>query len=139
MPDTRAQSERIQTIIGKWIKGFYDTAMTSVCIIELGLWLHILFAVLSFQRNTWILLLLYSGYLRVRFAQSSFMASVHAAWIKILNALFADKRIPPWVRSAWESVKDVAWQLVETTDLTTYAPVVPVPETSRSEKEAIKE
>ncbi|PVH85253.1 hypothetical protein DL98DRAFT_452026 [Cadophora sp. DSE1049] len=121
-----ALAVRINDVVGSWVKNRYDASMKMVCVVELGLWLHILFAVLTFEKHAWILWVLCSGFLRARMEHSPHIAKVQTAVAGKLDVFFGDERMPLVLRRGWEDTKDVWRQIVEITDLEAYGSMAPV-------------
>ena len=106
--------------IGSFIKNYYDSSMTLVAILEIALWFRIFGSALFFQKGTWILLAIYSVFLRARFAQSSFVQGAIANLSARGDAMFANNSADPRARSAWEQTKGVMKQVHDATDLNKY-------------------
>ncbi|KAH0534060.1 hypothetical protein FGG08_007339 [Glutinoglossum americanum] len=122
-PGTKAASETLKSAIGKAVRNSYDTSMTVVSLVELGAWFHILISVLFSQKDSWILLCLYSVFLRARFEQGTFVAAAIRVLTRKLDSLFGSASMPAGVNGAWNSVKDIMRQAVEITDLNGYTTV----------------
>jgi len=106
--------------IGNFIKEWYDTSMAVVAILELGLWFRLLGSAVLFQKGSWILLAVYSVFLRARFAQSSFVQNAIANLSARGDAAFANKSADPRARNAWEQAKGAARAAHDATDLGKY-------------------
>jgi hypothetical protein len=103
--------------IGKFIKDYYDLSMTLVAFLEIALWFRVLVSALLFQKGSWILLLVYSVFLRARYAQSSFVQNTFADIGARLDAVLANQSTDPRVRNVWEQVKSGLRSLVDSTDV----------------------
>ncbi len=57
--------------IGNFVKQYYDVSMSMVSALEILLWIRLLLAAVFFQRRSWILLAVYTAFLRTRFSNSS--------------------------------------------------------------------
>lgn len=114
------QASALSDAIGRFVKDYYDTSMTLVAILEVFLWFRLLGSALLFQAGSWILILLYSVFLRARYAQSSFVQGAIAQLGARVDAQVAQQGVPPAARSGWESVKRVLHQVVDATDLNRY-------------------
>jgi len=106
--------------IGNFIKEWYDTSMTIVAVLELALWFRLLGSAVLFTKGSWILLGLYSVFLRARFAQSSFVQNAIANLSARGDAAFANKTADPRARNAWEQAKGAAKSVHDATDLGKY-------------------
>ncbi|EON63716.1 hypothetical protein W97_02944 [Coniosporium apollinis CBS 100218] len=113
------QSGMAQTI-GQFVKDYYDSSMTLVALLEIGLWFRVLMSALLFQKGSWILLGIYSAFLRARYSQSSFVQGAIAQMTQRVDGMVANQNTPPAVRNAWASVKGLARQAAEATDINKY-------------------
>ncbi|KAK6506623.1 hypothetical protein TWF481_005079 [Arthrobotrys musiformis] len=95
----------VSEIISKFVKTHYDTSMAVVANLELGLWIRLLFGCLIFA-NSWILLIIYTAFLRIRVSQSPFVRQALHQAEAIIDGLVADPRAPPALRNVWASTKD---------------------------------
>ncbi|KAK6350408.1 hypothetical protein TWF718_003600 [Orbilia javanica] len=95
----------VSEIISKFVKTHYDTSMAVVANLELGLWIRLLFGCLIFA-NSWILLIIYTAFLRIRVSQSPFVRQALHQAEAIIDGLVADQRAPPALRNVWASAKD---------------------------------
>ncbi|RVD82028.1 uncharacterized protein DFL_009872 [Arthrobotrys flagrans] len=95
----------VSEIISKFVKTHYDTSMAVVANLELGLWLRLLSGCLIFA-NSWILLIIYTAFLRIRVSQSPFVRQALHQSETIIDGLVADPRAPPALRNVWASAKD---------------------------------
>jgi len=106
--------------IGKFVKEYYDLSMGLVAILEIGLWFRILMAAILFTKGSWILILLYTAFLRARFAQSSFVQGQFTQLTARLDAAVGAQSTPPVARQVWEGVKGGARQFHDVTDVGKY-------------------
>jgi len=118
--------------IGKFVKEYYDLSMGLVAILEIVLWLRIFLAAIIFTKGSWILLVLYTAFLRARFAQSSFVQGSFRQLVARVDAAVSGQQTPPAARGAWESVKGAGRQFHDVTDVGRYinGPAAPVKKTS---------
>ena len=56
--------------IGKFVKQYYDSSMGLVAALEIALWFRLLFSAFSFARGSWILLGIYTIFVRSRYSRS---------------------------------------------------------------------
>jgi transmembrane protein 33 len=115
--------------IGKFVKEYYDLSMGLVAILEILLWFRLLLAAIIFTKGSWILLALYTAFLRARFAQSTFVKGQVAHLTARVDALVGGQGTPPAARQVWESVKGGARQFHDVTDVGKY---VNVPQSAHS-------
>ncbi|CAI4214882.1 unnamed protein product [Parascedosporium putredinis] len=57
--------------IGAFVRTYYDDSMAVVSSLEILLWVRILLSAITFQKGSWILIAIYTVFLRARFAQST--------------------------------------------------------------------
>jgi hypothetical protein len=106
--------------IGKFVKEYYDLSMGLVAILEILLWFRLLLAAIIFTKGSWILLVLYTAFLRARFAQSTFVKGQVAHLAARVDALVGGQGTPPAARQVWETVKGGARQFHDVTDIGRY-------------------
>lgn len=105
--------------IAKFVKNNYDYSMHLVANLELFLWARIFCGAIIF-RNSWILLAIYTIFLRTRYSQSPFVRDALKGIEVRGNALAADNNIPDGVKSAWNTMKSAVRSFGEFTDLGKY-------------------
>ncbi|KAF7845815.1 hypothetical protein BT93_L0476 [Corymbia citriodora subsp. variegata] len=107
--------------IGNFVKNYYDTSMTLVAILEIALWFRLLGSAILFQKGTWILIGVYTVFLRARFHQSSFVQQAINQLSARGDAIANRQDMPPVVRQVWESIKSGIKQAADLTDINRYA------------------
>ncbi|QPG97743.1 Transmembrane nucleoporin [Epichloe festucae Fl1] len=106
--------------IGAFVKEYYDASMSIVAVLEMLLWVRILLSAILFQRRSWILLTLYTAFLRARFSQSSHVqAAVSQLGVRV-DSLVGAQGTPPVARQVWDTVKNVGRQFHDVTDVSKY-------------------
>ncbi|RPA92203.1 hypothetical protein L873DRAFT_1838457 [Choiromyces venosus 120613-1] len=105
--------------IAKFVKNNYDYSMHLVANLELFLWARIFGGAIIF-RNSWILLAIYTIFLRVRYSQSVFVRDALKGIEVRGNALAADNNVPDGVKAAWSTIKSSVKSFGELTDLGRY-------------------
>lgn len=106
--------------IGKFVKEYYDASMGLVALLEILLWGRIFLSAIVFARGSWILLSIYTIFLRARFAQSSFVQGQIKQLEARTDSLVGAQSTPPAARQVWESVKGAVRTMHDATDLTRY-------------------
>jgi len=109
----------LSEFIAKFVKNNYDYSMHLVANLELFLWARIFCGAIIF-RNSWILLAIYTIFLRTRYSQSVFIREALKGIEVRGNALTADNNIPDGVKSAWNTMKSSVRSFGEFTDLGRY-------------------
>jgi hypothetical protein len=113
-------SSSISETIGRFVKDYYDASMSLVAALELTLWFRILGSAIIFQKGSWILLVIYTVFLRTRISQSTFVQGM----LRQAGARgdgFANRQdAPPAARQAWNQFKGVAKQAHDATDISRY-------------------
>ncbi|KAL8793797.1 MAG: hypothetical protein Q9195_003627 [Heterodermia aff. obscurata] len=107
--------------IGRFVKEYYDASMTLVASLELALWFRILFSAILFTKGSWILLAIYTIFIRARYSQSSFVQGAVGQFSGRVDALVANQSTPPAVRQVWESVKGVSRKAADQTDINRFS------------------
>ncbi|CAG8958814.1 hypothetical protein HYFRA_00011765 [Hymenoscyphus fraxineus] len=106
--------------IGRFVKEYYDASMGLVAILEIMLWGRLLLSALLFQRGSWILITIYTAFLRARFAQSSFVQTQFRQLEGRIDSLAGGQSTPPAARQAWEVIKSSARTFHDATDVGHY-------------------
>ncbi|KAL8947703.1 MAG: hypothetical protein Q9222_006043 [Ikaeria aurantiellina] len=115
------KSSPLADTIGRFVKEYYDASMTLVASLEIFLWFRVLFSAIIFTKGSWILLVIYTVFLRARYSQSSFVQGAIAQGVARVDALVANQSTPPAARQAWDTVKRLGRQVTEASDLNRYA------------------
>ncbi|KAF4583125.1 ER membrane protein [Ophiocordyceps camponoti-floridani] len=106
--------------IGNFVKEYYETSMSVVSGMELLLWVRILFSAILFQRRSWILICLYTAFIRARYSQSTHMQSSIAQLCARIDSLVGAQGTPPAARQAWDSIKNGTRQFHDATEMGKY-------------------
>jgi len=94
--------------------------MMLVAALEIALWVRLFLSALTFSRGSWILLGIYTVFLRARFHQSQFVQGAFAQGTARIDSQVQNPNVPPAVRQAWESAKVIGRRVVDATDLRKY-------------------
>lgn len=113
-------SNPIADKIGVFVKEYYDASMSIVSGLELLLWIRLLLAAVLFQRRSWILLGLYTAFLRARFSQSTHVQNSFSQLGARVDSLVGAQGTPPAARQVWDGVKGGARQFHDATDVSKY-------------------
>ena len=117
-PMTR--SSPVADSLGRFVRGYYDPSMTLVASLEISLWFRVLFSAIIFTKGSWILLAIYTAFMRARYSQSNFVRTAVKRGGSRVDALVAGQGTPPAARQAWETVKRLAAQVTDATDVGKY-------------------
>ncbi|KUI55057.1 Nucleoporin POM33 [Cytospora mali] len=120
-------SHPLADAIGTFVKEYYDASMSVVSGLEIALWIRLLLAAILFQRRSWILLAIYTTFLRARFGQSAHVQGSFARLEARIDSFVGAQGTPPAARQVWDGVKSGARQFHSATDLTKYANGAAVP------------
>lgn len=90
--------------------------MMLVAGLEILLWIRLLMSAITFSRGSWILLGIYTVFLRARFSQSHFVQNAFQQGAAHIDQQVQNPNIPPAVRSGWDSVKGVGKTAVDSTN-----------------------
>ncbi|KAL2020445.1 hypothetical protein VTK56DRAFT_8411 [Thermocarpiscus australiensis] len=113
--------------LGAFVKRYYDSSMSIVSALEMLLWIRLLFGAIFFQHRSWILLAIYTVFLRTRFAQSSHVQNSFAQLEARIDNLIGAQGTPPVARQVWDGVKGTARQFHAATDVNKYVNGAAVP------------
>lgn len=106
--------------IGKFVKEYYDASMGLVAILEILLWGRLLLSAISFSKGSWILIAIYTAFLRSRFAQSSFVQGQFKQLEARIDSLVGAQSTPPAARQVWTGIKGGARSFHDATDVGKY-------------------
>ncbi|MCJ1479135.1 hypothetical protein MMC13_007819 [Lambiella insularis] len=115
-----AKPSQLGDSIGKFIKEYYDTSMMLVAGLEIFLWFRLLLSAITFTKGSWILLAIYTAFVRARYSQSSFVQGAVGHFTARGDALVANQSTPPAVRQAWQTLKGLVRQAADATDISRY-------------------
>lgn len=113
--------------IGALVKQYYDMSMSVVSGLEILLWVRLLASAVLFQRRSWILLAVYTAFLRTRFSQSSHVQNSFSQLEARIDNLVGAQGTPPVARQVWEGTKGAARQFHAATDVNKYTNGAAVP------------
>ena len=106
--------------IGKFVKEYYDASMMLVAGLEILLWFRLLLSAFTFTKGAWILLGVYTVFLRARLHQSHFVQNAFAQGAARVDQQVQNPNVPQGVRQGWESAKGVSRKAVDATDARRY-------------------
>ncbi|KAI9152157.1 Pore membrane protein of 33 kDa [Paramyrothecium foliicola] len=106
--------------IGAFVKEYYDASMSIVSSLEILLWIRLLLASIIFQRRSWILIAIYTAFLRARFSQSSHVQTAFSQLGARVDSLVGAQGTPPAAKQVWDGVKTGARQFHDVTDASKY-------------------
>ncbi|KAK6391688.1 hypothetical protein LTR65_004182 [Meristemomyces frigidus] len=113
-------SSAMSDSIGRFVKDYYDASMSLVAGLEIALWFRILGSAFLFQKGSWILIAIYTVFLRARISQSTFVQGMLHHLGARGDAVAQRQDVPPAVRQGWEGFKGVAKQAHDSTDINRY-------------------
>lgn len=116
----KPKASALSDTIGRFVKDYYDASMSIVAALEVLLWFRILGSAIIFAKGSWILLVIYTVFLRSRIAQSTFVQGMLKQMGARGDALAARSDVPPAARSAWDGFKGAAAKAHDATDMNKY-------------------
>ncbi|KAG8157567.1 hypothetical protein KVR01_012609 [Diaporthe batatas] len=117
----------IADAIGSFVKEYYDTSMSVVSSLEIALWGRLFLSAILFQRRSWILLVIYTAFLRARVNNSTHVQGSFARLEARVDNLVGAQGTPPAARQVWDGIKGGARAFHSATDLNKYANGAAVP------------
>jgi transmembrane protein 33 len=120
----KAQSP-LANAIGKFVKEYYDASMMLVAGLEILLLIRLLLSAITFSKGSWILLGVYTIFLRARYHQSQFVQNAFSQGGAKIDQQVQSPNIPPAVRQGWEATKTGVRKGVEATDVSKYTKSAP--------------
>ncbi|TLS27718.1 hypothetical protein PpBr36_01442 [Pyricularia pennisetigena] len=118
--DGKPAAHPIADMIGRFVKEYYDASMSVVASLEILLWGSVFLSALLFQRRSWILLPLYTAFLRARYSQSIHVQNSFAKLEANVENLLGNQGTPPAARQAWQAIKNGGRQFYLATDINRY-------------------
>ncbi|KAK4463174.1 nucleoporin POM33, partial [Cladorrhinum samala] len=106
--------------IGAFVKKYYDASMSIVSGLEIAIWARLLLSAIFWQRRSWILIAVYTAFLRARYAQSSHVQNSFAQLEARIDNLIGAQGTPPALRQAWDAAKNAARQFHAVSDVSKY-------------------
>ncbi|KIH89818.1 hypothetical protein SPBR_00797 [Sporothrix brasiliensis 5110] len=121
-PDAKPQyaTHPVAESIGKFVKQYYDSSMSVVALLEIVLWGRLFLSAVTFAKGSWILLAVYTAFLRARFSQSTHVQSTFGQIEARIDNLTGAQGMNPTVRQIWETTKNGVRQAYAATDLQKY-------------------
>ncbi|CAD6452900.1 59088740-834c-456c-b64f-40fe1bee502a [Sclerotinia trifoliorum] len=119
-PKAAPKPNAMADTIGKFVKEYYDTSMGLVALLEIILWVRIFLSAIAFQSGSWILIFIYTAFLRSRFSQSTFVQAQFRQLEARIDSLVGAQSTPPAARQVWEALKGGARTFHDTTDIGKY-------------------
>lgn len=115
-----SQSSAIADTIGRFVKEYYDMSMGLVAILEIALWGRIFLSAITFAKGSWVLIAIYTAFLRARYAQSSFVQGQFRQLEARIDSLVGAQSTPPTARQAWDTLKSSLKTFHDATEVTKY-------------------
>ncbi len=112
--------------IGRFVKEYYDTSMGLVAALEIALWGRLFLSAITFSRGSWILISIYTAFLRARYAQSTFVQGQFRNFEARIDSLVGAQGTPPAARQVWDGVKNGLRLFHDATDVGKYINSTPV-------------
>lgn len=119
-PQAAKSQSGLAAAIGKFVKEYYDSSMMLVAALEIALWGRLFLSAITFSRGSWLLLGLYTVFLRARYHQSTFVQGAFSQFAARIDQQVNQQSIPAPARQAWETIKGLSRQAVDATDVRKY-------------------
>lgn len=94
--------------------------MMLVAGLEIALWFRLLLSAFTFSKGSWILLGIYTVFLRARLHQSHFVQNAFSQGAAKIDQQVQSPNVPPAVKQGWSSAKGVGSKVVDATDVRKY-------------------
>ncbi|ETI19554.1 hypothetical protein G647_09388 [Cladophialophora carrionii CBS 160.54] len=131
-PGAQKSQSPLANSIGRFVKEYYDASMFLVAMLEIFLWVRLFMSALTFSKGSWILLGVYTVFLRARFSQSQFIQGAFGQLAARVDQQVQNPNVPPAVRQGWETLKNIMRQGVEATNLQKYLGGAQTPQKKQS-------
>lgn len=122
----KPKSSALADTIGRFVKDYYDASMTLVAILEIALLFRLFGSAIAFQKGSWILIVIYTAFLRARFHQSTFVQGAIGQIGARGDAVANRQDVPPAVRQVWATIKGGLKSAVDMTDISRFGQQQPV-------------
>ncbi|KAI1330863.1 hypothetical protein F5Y16DRAFT_361443 [Xylariaceae sp. FL0255] len=116
----KAEPSPLAERIGAFVKQYYEFSMSIVSGLEIVLWIRLLSAAIVFTNRSWIVLAIYTAFLRARFAQSTHVQNSFGMLEARIDSLVGAQGTPPVARTVWDGTKGAARQFHAVTDISKY-------------------
>ena len=116
----KPKASALSDTIGRFVKDYYDLSMSVVAGLEIALWFRLLMSAIAFQKGSWILIVIYTVFLRARMAQSTFVQGTLRQMGARGDALASRQDVPDAARNVWSGVKGAAAKAHDATDVNKY-------------------
>ncbi|PHH51268.1 Nucleoporin POM33 [Ceratocystis fimbriata CBS 114723] len=123
-------AERYISMLRSFVNSHYDASMALVARFEIALWVELAFYALFFRRWSWVLITVYTAFVRVRYSQSMHLQTLFTSLSTQIDSKMAYQGTPPGVRQGWETAKSVTKQFYAATDINKYIGGAPAPKKS---------
>lgn len=123
----KPKASGLSDTIGRFVKDYYDSSMSIVAALEISLWFRIFFSAVMFTKGSWILLVIYTVFLRARLSQSTFVQGMVRQMGNKGDQLASRSDIPSAARNVWDQVKGAAVKVHDSTDVNRYVQGQPQP------------
>ncbi|CAI4047121.1 hypothetical protein SUVZ_12G0340 [Saccharomyces uvarum] len=99
------ESSGILRFIDKFVVQYNDLCMHWVGTSELLIFILILIrAILCFQRS-WIMLVVYAAFIKLRYENSKYMKAAFAQWRVRMDGIISHPSVPPYIKRAYNAAK----------------------------------
>ena len=116
----KPKASALSDSIGRFVKDYYDASMSIVAGLEIALWFRILGSAFLFVKGSWVLIVIYTLFLRARISQSTFVQGMLKQLGAHGDAVANRQDMPPAARSAWDGFKGAAAKAHDATDINKY-------------------
>lgn len=116
----KPKASALSDSIGSFVKNYYDMSMSLVAGLEIALWFRLLGSAVLFQKGSWIMIIIYTLFVRARISQSTFVQGMIHHMSARGDQVAQRQDVPPAVRSGWEQFKGVAKTVHDQTDINRY-------------------
>lgn len=94
--------------------------MMLVAGLEIALWFRLLISAFTFSKGSWVLLGVYTIFLRARLHQSHFVQNAFSQGAARVDQQVQNPNVPPAVQQGWAGAKGVGQKVVDATDMRRY-------------------
>ncbi|QLQ79727.1 hypothetical protein HG537_0C03750 [Torulaspora globosa] len=106
-----AENSKVVSLITNFVRNFNERCMYWVGSMELNLFLFLALRALLWYPRSWIILLAYTLFIKIRFENSKYMQATFAQWRVRFDGAVSHPSIPPVLKRGYGKVKSLLIQI----------------------------
>lgn len=106
-----AENSKVVTLISNFVRNFNERCMYWVGSIELNMFLLLVLRALLWYPRSWIVLVAYTLFVKIRFENSKYMQATFAQWRVRFDGAMSHPSIPPVLKRVYGKIKSLLIQI----------------------------